>query len=57
MEIVGYMKVIPAIDIKQGKCVRLKEGDFQRETVFSDNPQEVPKNGFLKEQKSCILLI
>tara|TARA_Y100001970_G_scaffold288855_1_gene417360 strand:- start:40479 stop:41234 length:756 start_codon:yes stop_codon:yes gene_type:complete len=46
MEIVGYMKVIPAIDIKQGKCVRLKEGDFQRETVFSDNPQEVAEKWF-----------
>ncbi|MDO8688587.1 MAG: 1-(5-phosphoribosyl)-5-[(5-phosphoribosylamino)methylideneamino]imidazole-4-carboxamide isomerase [Dehalococcoidia bacterium] len=32
--------VIPAIDIKDGKCVRLYQGDFQRVTVFSDDPVE-----------------
>ena len=33
--------LIPAIDIKGGKCVRLYQGDFQRATVFSDDPVEV----------------
>ncbi len=33
--------VIPAIDIKDGKCVRLYQGDFQRVTVFSDDPIEM----------------
>lgn len=32
------MEIIPAIDIKSGKCVRLFQGDFQKETVFSDDP-------------------
>ena len=32
------MLIIPAIDIRGGKCVRLVKGDFQAETVFSDNP-------------------
>ena len=32
------MEVIPAIDLRGGRCVRLHQGDFQRETVFSDDP-------------------
>jgi phosphoribosylformimino-5-aminoimidazole carboxamide ribotide isomerase len=32
------MLIIPAIDIKDGKCVRLRQGDMQQETVFSDDP-------------------
>ncbi|MEE9325603.1 MAG: 1-(5-phosphoribosyl)-5-[(5-phosphoribosylamino)methylideneamino]imidazole-4-carboxamide isomerase [Dehalococcoidia bacterium] len=32
------MEVIPAVDIKGGKCVRLYQGNFQRETVFSNDP-------------------
>ena len=35
------MLVIPAIDIKQGKCVRLKQGLIDQATVFSDNPLDV----------------
>ena len=32
------MIIIPAIDLKEGRCVRLVQGDFQRETVYDDNP-------------------
>ncbi len=32
------MIVIPAIDLKQGKCVRLKQGLMEESTVFSDDP-------------------
>lgn len=32
------MKVIPAIDLVEGKCVRLYQGDFGRKTVYSDDP-------------------
>ena len=32
------MRVIPAIDLKGGKCVRLFQGDFEQVTVYSDNP-------------------
>ena len=32
------MIVYPAIDIRGGRCVRLVEGDFDRETVFDDDP-------------------
>lgn len=32
------MLIIPAIDIKDGKCVRLKQGDMERATIYSDDP-------------------
>ena len=35
------MEVIPAIDLRGGRCVRLFQGDFRRETVFSDDPLSV----------------
>jgi len=35
------MLVIPAIDLKDGHCVRLRQGRMEDETVFGDNPVEV----------------
>ena len=35
------MEIIPSIDLKAGRCVRLYQGDFQQETVFSDDPLAV----------------
>jgi phosphoribosylformimino-5-aminoimidazole carboxamide ribotide isomerase len=35
------MIVLPAIDLRQGRCVRLEQGRFDRETVFSDDPLAV----------------
>lgn len=35
------MIIIPAIDIKDGRCVRLRQGKMDDETVFSENPVEV----------------
>lgn len=35
------MRVIPAIDIRRGKCVRLQQGDFERETVYDSSPLEM----------------
>ena len=32
------MELIPAIDIRDGRCVRLYQGDYARETIFSDDP-------------------
>ena len=32
------MLLIPAIDLKDGKCVRLEQGDMKTATTFSDNP-------------------
>jgi phosphoribosylformimino-5-aminoimidazole carboxamide ribotide isomerase len=35
------IEIIPAIDLKQGRCVRLYQGDYAAETVFSEEPAEV----------------
>ncbi|MBM3941744.1 MAG: 1-(5-phosphoribosyl)-5-[(5-phosphoribosylamino)methylideneamino]imidazole-4-carboxamide isomerase [SAR202 cluster bacterium] len=35
------MEVIPAIDIRAGRCVRLYQGDYQQETVFAEDPVAV----------------
>lgn len=37
------MELIPAIDIRDGRCVRLYQGDYARETVFSDDPVAVAR--------------
>jgi phosphoribosylformimino-5-aminoimidazole carboxamide ribotide isomerase len=35
------MLIIPAIDIKDGKCVRLTRGDFSQQKIYLDNPREM----------------
>lgn len=37
------MEIIPAIDIRGGRCVRLEQGDYNRETVFGADPVAVAK--------------
>jgi phosphoribosylformimino-5-aminoimidazole carboxamide ribotide isomerase len=37
------MIIIPAIDIIDGKCVRLTKGDYDQKKIYSDNPVEVAK--------------
>ncbi|WP_375581498.1 1-(5-phosphoribosyl)-5-[(5-phosphoribosylamino)methylideneamino]imidazole-4-carboxamide isomerase [Marivirga tractuosa] len=37
------MHIIPAIDIIDGKCVRLTKGDYNQKTEYNDNPLEVAK--------------
>ena len=37
------MEVIPAIDLLGGKCVRLYQGDYDRASIFSDDPVEVAR--------------
>ncbi|PSO52976.1 MAG: 1-(5-phosphoribosyl)-5-((5-phosphoribosylamino)methylideneamino)imidazole-4-carboxamide isomerase [Cyanobacteria bacterium QH_8_48_120] len=37
------MEVIPAIDLLEGRCVRLYQGDYQQSQLFSDNPVEVAR--------------
>ena len=32
------MQIWPAIDLRGGKCVRLQQGDYDRETIFDDDP-------------------
>ena len=37
------MRVIPAIDVKDGRCVRLRQGDMAAETIYSDDVTEVAR--------------
>src|SRR3981081_3969055 len=40
----GSFTPIPAIDIRGGRCVRLVEGDFARETRYADDPAEMARH-------------
>ena len=37
------MRIIPAIDIIEGKCVRLSKGDFETKKIYNESPLEVAK--------------
>jgi phosphoribosylformimino-5-aminoimidazole carboxamide ribotide isomerase len=37
------IEIIPAIDIIDGKCVRLSQGDYGQKTIYNENPLEVAK--------------
>lgn len=37
------MQIIPAIDIIEGKCVRLTQGDYEQKKIYNENPLEVAK--------------
>ncbi|MEM9658606.1 MAG: HisA/HisF-related TIM barrel protein, partial [Planctomycetota bacterium] len=37
------MQIWPAIDLLGGKCVRLRQGDYRRETVFSVDPVAIAR--------------
>jgi phosphoribosylformimino-5-aminoimidazole carboxamide ribotide isomerase len=37
------IEIIPAIDLIEGKCVRLSQGDYNQKTVYNENPLEVAK--------------
>ncbi len=50
------MIILPAIDIKNGKVVRLKQGDFNQETVYSDNPLEIAKQ-FEKDKAKWLHIV
>ena len=38
------MRIIPAIDIIEGKCVRLSKGDYDTKMIYNENPLEVAKS-------------
>lgn len=50
------MKLFPAIDMKDGHCVRLKQGEFKDVTVYYENPYEVAMQ-FEKDGASFIHLV
>ena len=45
------MLIIPAIDLKDGRCVRLKQGDMSTATVFSDDPVAMARHWAAKGAK------
>lgn len=50
------MKIFPAIDLYDGKAVRLRKGDYDRMTVYSDNPAEIALD-FKNKGAECIHLV
>lgn len=50
------MLIIPAIDIKNGKCVRLTQGKFDNVTIYNGNPSQIAK-GFENEGAKTIHVI
>ena len=38
------MEIIPAIDLRNGRCVRLYQGDYKQETIFSEDPVSVARH-------------
>lgn len=50
------MEIWPAIDLRGGKCVRLKQGDYQRETVFSDDPARMARQ-WVEAGATCLHLV
>lgn len=40
---INKIEIIPAIDLIDGKCVRLSQGDYNKKTVYNKNPLEVAK--------------
>lgn len=37
------MEILPAIDLRGGRCVRLRQGDYAQETIFSDDPADMAR--------------
>ena len=50
------MRVWPAIDLRGGKCVRLKQGDYSRETVYGDDPAAMARQ-WVGQGARCLHLV
>jgi phosphoribosylformimino-5-aminoimidazole carboxamide ribotide isomerase len=50
------MQIWPAIDLRGGKCVRLRQGDYDQETVFGDDPVEMARR-WVGEGGTCLHLV
>jgi phosphoribosylformimino-5-aminoimidazole carboxamide ribotide isomerase len=48
--------IVPAIDIRGGKCVRLFQGDYARETVFGDRPADMARR-WIEEGAEALHLV
>jgi phosphoribosylformimino-5-aminoimidazole carboxamide ribonucleotide (ProFAR) isomerase len=47
------MLIIPAIDLKDGQCVRLRQGEMDDSTVFSDDPSPRRSAGWTPAAGAC----
>ena len=50
------MQIWPAIDLRGGKCVRLQQGDYGRETVFGEDPAAMARH-WVDEGAECLHLV
>jgi phosphoribosylformimino-5-aminoimidazole carboxamide ribotide isomerase len=50
------MQVWPAIDLRGGKCVRLRQGDYQRETIYGDDPAAMARQ-WVGQGARCLHLV
>ncbi|UUO08133.1 1-(5-phosphoribosyl)-5-[(5-phosphoribosylamino)methylideneamino]imidazole-4-carboxamide isomerase [Blastopirellula sp. J2-11] len=50
------MQIWPAIDLRGGKCVRLQQGDYNRETVFGEDPAEMAQR-WSDQGAECLHLV
>ena len=50
------MQIWPAIDLRGGKCVRLRQGDYAQETIYGDDPAQVAR-GFAAAGASHLHLV
>ncbi|MBN2581057.1 MAG: 1-(5-phosphoribosyl)-5-[(5-phosphoribosylamino)methylideneamino]imidazole-4-carboxamide isomerase [Pirellulales bacterium] len=50
------MEIWPAIDIRGGKCVRLQQGDYRRETVFGSDPAATARH-WVEQGAKCLHLV
>jgi len=50
------MQIWPAIDLRGGKCVRLRQGDYEQETVFADDPAAVARQ-FAAAGARCVHIV
>lgn len=50
------MQIWPAIDLRGGRCVRLQQGDYQRETVFGDDPAAMARH-WVELGAECLHLV
>lgn len=50
------MKIFPAIDLRDGKAVRLFQGDYDQMTVYSENPVDIARS-FKAKGASCLHLV
>ena len=53
---VSVMQIWPAIDLRGGKCVRLRQGDYERETVFGDDPAAMARR-WVEQGATCLHLV